>query len=101
MGRTKSSDSLIENNTFSYARLPNLEITGLEQWMEGPMAITNVSVTGNSFLGTPDGNRNVHPSEQATNITVSKNYPLISVPAQNNRTATPEMWSQDRLEPRN
>ena len=55
--------------------------------MEGPMRIDNVSVVGNSFPGTTDGNDNIHPSSQATNITISANYPRRSAPTPNNRTA--------------
>jgi hypothetical protein len=80
MGRTKSSDSVIENNIFEHARSANLEITGLEQWMEGPMAINNVSVMNNNFVGTAEGDRNVHPSTQATNITLESNLPHKAAP---------------------
>ena len=74
LGRTKSSDSIIEHNTWAYGG-SNMEITGLENWMEGPMLINNVTVRNNTFLGAGDGNHDVHPSPQATNITISDNLP--------------------------
>jgi hypothetical protein len=56
--------SLCSHLEHRYARSENLEITGLEQWMEGPMLINNVSVINNTFVGTADGDHNVHPSSQ-------------------------------------
>ena len=84
LGRTKSSDSMIENNTWGTPThsesSSNLEVTGLENWMEGPMLIDNVSVVNNVFLGAADGNRNVHPSPQATNVSVHGNLPHKPAP---------------------
>jgi len=58
LGRTKSSHSVISNNTFSHGG-NNLEITGLQAWLEGPMLIDNVSVVGNTIVGAADANRDV------------------------------------------
>ena len=41
----------------------------------GPMLINNVRVINNTFIGAADGNRDVHPSPQATNITIAGNLP--------------------------
>ena len=55
--------------------------------MEGPMVIKNVSVVNNNFLGTANGDQNIHPSAQATSITVAGNQPHKSAPIPNNITA--------------
>ena len=39
------------------------------------MLIDNVTVSNNTFIGAADGNRDVHPSPQATNITIAGNLP--------------------------
>lgn len=39
LGRTKSSNSLITNTTFSFAASKNLEVTGLQIWFEGKFQI--------------------------------------------------------------
>ena len=57
LGRTKSSNSIIEQNTWAHGG-SNMEITGLENWMEGPMLINNVTVRNNTFLGEVDGAEN-------------------------------------------
>ena len=85
LGRTKSSNSIIENNTWGTAThsetSSNLEITGLEQWMEGPMLIDNVIVINNAMIGAADGDHDVHPSSQTTNVTIRGNLPQSPVPA--------------------
>ena len=47
--RWKSSNSTIANNTFSHASGQSLTITYLQDWLEGPALISNVSILGNTF----------------------------------------------------
>ena len=51
LGRFKSSDALLENNTFRNAHIPNFEITWLPQFFEGPIQVTNVTLARNTFEG--------------------------------------------------
>ena len=51
LGRYKSSDSVIEGNTFVNGRIPNLELTWLPQFFEGPVRLKNVSVADNIIRG--------------------------------------------------
>ena len=45
----KSSNSAIVNNTFRRLDRPDLEITSLKGWFEGPTLIENVTIADNSF----------------------------------------------------
>ena len=75
-GRVKSSDSSVVNSTFAVAGMQNLEVTGLQNWMEGPMLISNVVIANNTFLGVDkSGDSMIHASPQAANITVVGNLP--------------------------
>merc|ERR1712160_193372 len=58
LGRYKSSDSIIEGNTFRRARIPNLELTWLPQFFEGPIHLVNVSVENNVIEG--EGSTPIH-----------------------------------------
>ena len=87
MGRMKASGSRVVGSRFANASSANLEITGLQNWLEGPMLIDNVTVADNSFPGTRNGDSNVHPSRQATNVTVVGNLPRIPPPTPSNVTA--------------
>eukprot|EP01051_Picozoa_sp_SAG22_P005058 SAG22_NODE_289_length_12942_cov_6.674531_8_plen_554_part_00 len=58
LGRLKSSNALIQGCTFENARIPNLEITYLPQFFEGPVTISNVTLADNLFLG--DGPSPIH-----------------------------------------
>ena len=51
LGRYKSSNSIIDGNTFINAVIPNLELTWLPQFFEGPVHLENVSVTNNRIKG--------------------------------------------------
>jgi len=51
LGRYKSSDSIIEGNTFRHAVIPNLELSWLPQFFEGPIHLDNVSVKDNVVEG--------------------------------------------------
>ena len=42
------------------------------------MLINNVTVVDNDFPGTPNGDGNVHPSPQASNLTIARNRPRTS-----------------------
>ena len=44
--RWKSSNSLITGNTFARMNRPDLEVTSLRQWFEGPTVIDNVTISG-------------------------------------------------------
>merc|ERR1711879_712765 len=58
LGRFKSSHSVIEGNVFKNADIPNLELTWLPQFFEGPVMLTNVSVVNNIIEG--EGNVPIH-----------------------------------------
>ena len=51
LGRFKSSDSVIEGNTFRNADIKNLELAWLPQFFEGPVILHNVSVANNVVQG--------------------------------------------------
>ena len=51
LGRFKSSRSVLANNTFHNATMRNLELTFLPQFLEGPVDIHDVEVSGNVFTG--------------------------------------------------
>jgi hypothetical protein len=55
LGRFKSSGGVIEGNTWSRTVSQNLEIEPLQNWLEGPMGIHNVSVADNVFYGSGGG----------------------------------------------
>ena len=48
-GRWKASDSVLRNSTFRGNVQPELEISLLPQFYEGPITIANVSIVSNSF----------------------------------------------------
>jgi hypothetical protein len=58
LGRVKSSHAVIQGCTFSHAGIPNLEITYLPQFFEGPVDISNVTLTDNIITG--DGPEPIH-----------------------------------------
>jgi hypothetical protein len=81
IGRMKASDSLMAGNTWSAPCAPNLEVKGLEGWLEGPMLINNVTVVNNTFIGLgTNGAALVHPSQNATNVTAEGNIPAGKMP---------------------
>ena len=51
LGRFKSSGGAMINNTFQTARIPNLEVTPLPQFFEGPIGIHNIAIQGNTITG--------------------------------------------------
>ena len=78
LGRTKSSDSIIANTTFSKAKSRNLEVTGLQIWFEGPLRINNVSIIDNTFVDEGPKGSLVHVSKAATNVRQSGNRYITS-----------------------
>ena len=52
LGRFKSSGGVIEGNTWARTVSQNLEIEPLQNWLEGPMGVHNVSVADNVFFGS-------------------------------------------------
>ena len=60
LGRFKSSGGVIEGNTWARTVSQNLEIEPLQNWLEGPMGIHNVSVADNVFYGSSGGRSPVH-----------------------------------------
>jgi len=54
LGRLKSSNSLIEGNTFRNADIKSLELSWLPQFFEGPILLSNVTLRGNTFEGAGD-----------------------------------------------
>lgn len=76
LGRMKASNSRIVNNTFQApVGIPNLEIVGLQNWMEGPMLINSVHIEGNVFKGLGWAKNLIHAGHGASNITISANEP--------------------------
>jgi hypothetical protein len=55
-GRWKSSDSVIERNTFSYTHQLHLELEMIPSFYEGPVLVSNFSLKGNHFF-VPKGTR--------------------------------------------
>ena len=51
LGRFKSSGGVIEGSTWARTVSANLEVEPLQNWLEGPMGVHNVSVAGNAFHG--------------------------------------------------
>ena len=51
LGRWKSSGGTITNSRFSQTVNANLEISPLQNWLEGPLGIHNVTVSDNTFVG--------------------------------------------------
>ena len=49
--------------------------------------INNVTIQNNTFVGLPNGNRAVHASAQATNVTVVGNRPITPAPVPSNTRA--------------
>ena len=58
LGRFKSSHSIIEGNTFQNAKIPSLELAWLPQFFEGPVILSNVSVSRNIIEG--EGMQPIH-----------------------------------------
>lgn len=51
LGRFKSSGGVIEGTTWARTVTQNLEVEALQNWLEGPMGVHNVSVMNNVFFG--------------------------------------------------
>merc|ERR1712070_475623 len=51
LGRFKSSNSLIEGNTFKNAKIQSLELSWLPQFFEGPVVLSNVTLRNNVIYG--------------------------------------------------
>jgi hypothetical protein len=58
LGRIKSSNAVIQGCTFENARIPNMEITYLPQFFEGPVEIFNITLADNIISG--DGPAPIH-----------------------------------------
>ncbi|CAB9497445.1 expressed unknown protein [Seminavis robusta] len=55
LGRFKSPGGVIQGNVFHQAWKPNLELTALPQFLEGPVDVRDILVADNLFLGVgPD-----------------------------------------------
>ena len=80
LGRMKASDSVIAGSKFIAPAGHNLEITGLQGWLEGPMLIDNVTVRNNTFVGLGTAADLIHPSSHATNVTIEDNLPAEPSP---------------------
>jgi hypothetical protein len=79
VGRWKSSNGVLHNNTFEFAKLRNLEICSLPSWFEGPIWIRNVTISGNTFIG--EGTDNIiHPGPTAENVSEIGNRYLAAPP---------------------
>jgi hypothetical protein len=87
--RWKSSNSLLANNSFSNSR-PSIEITYLQEWLEGPVLIQNVTFDNNSFY-FGKGVNPVHPNEIDTSGIVERNnrfLPAVGDGSPTNSTST-------------
>ena len=51
LGRWKSSGGTITRSVFSETENSNLEISPLQNWLEGPLGIHNVTIASNTFIG--------------------------------------------------
>eukprot|EP01051_Picozoa_sp_SAG22_P014460 SAG22_NODE_1758_length_3640_cov_1.779723_2_plen_220_part_00 len=81
--RWKSSGSTIENNLISRAgnasstwtgkASTGVEVSALQDWMEGPMAIDDVRVVGNRWEGCGLKNNPVTVMPEATNVSETNN----------------------------
>jgi len=58
VGRMKASNVLFQDNFFQHARVPNLEISVLPQWFEGPVEIQDVRFENNIFAFSSKGGKN-------------------------------------------
>lgn len=58
LGRFKSSNSVIAGNTFRNAAIPSLELAWLPQFFEGPVLLSNVTLSGNNVEG--EGPQPIH-----------------------------------------
>ena len=54
LGRWKSQDSVIQRNVWRNTVRQNLEVMPLQNWLEGPMGVHNVSIRDNVFHGTAE-----------------------------------------------
>jgi len=52
LGRMKSINGVIENNHLGYSCTENLEVGPLVTYIEGPLGITGVSITGNTIVAS-------------------------------------------------
>ena len=51
LGRWKSSGGTITRSVFRQTENANLEISPLQNWLEGPLGIHNVTIASNTFVG--------------------------------------------------
>lgn len=51
IGRFKSPGGIIQGNVFRQARIPNLELTSLPQWFEGPIDVRDIVIADNLIEG--------------------------------------------------
>ena len=67
LGRWKSPNSKIVNNTFVNARMCNLEVTALQTYLEGTTYIPNVTIADNLFVGFDNwcNASSIHPGSMA------------------------------------
>jgi hypothetical protein len=55
IGRFKSPGGVLQGNVFRQARIPNLEISALPQWFEGPVDVRDILVADNLIEGEGNG----------------------------------------------
>ena len=58
LGRMKSSESFILNNTFSHFGEPHLELQMIPSFYEGPVLIHNVTIANNTFYAAKGSSTN-------------------------------------------
>jgi hypothetical protein len=74
LGRTKSTGAEISDNTWDNTATHTLEVTALQPFMEGPVEISNVSVTNNIFIdSTTNGTSPLAPGPNTTHVTFKGN----------------------------
>jgi hypothetical protein len=71
LGRWKSPHSFIRNNTFENVGLCNLEVTALQQYLEGATWIAGVVIANNTFLDCPAGS--IHVARKIAQVTEEGN----------------------------
>ena len=74
LGRTKSSGAVIRGNTWTDTATHTLEITALQNFMEGPVEIKGVTIDGNTLIRSTDNTTSpVAAGPNATGVTFTNN----------------------------
>jgi len=78
LGRFKSSNALILNNTFRHARELHLELQMIPSFYEGPILINNVTIANNTFY-VPKGSSTDFEKDYVWKNTVAQTASTIVI----------------------